>query len=111
MMVKFATQGTEDIYNGVPSPAARKTLPSALHKKAAERLDLIVNTCDLTHLERLTDYHFEALKGDQRDRFSIPINEKYRICFIWTDKEAVNIEIVYYDLLGSTEQALGLENS
>jgi toxin HigB-1 len=94
--VKFATRGTEDIFNGVPSRAARKTLPIGLHKTAADRLDLVVNARDLTPFQRLPGYRFEALKGDRKGQFSIRINEKYRICFAWNDEEAVDIEIVDY---------------
>ena len=38
----------------------------------------------------------EALKGDRKGQHSIRINDRYRICFIWTDSGARDVAIVDY---------------
>jgi toxin HigB-1 len=38
----------------------------------------------------------EPLKADRRGQHSIRINDKYRICFIWTDAGIEKVEIVDY---------------
>jgi proteic killer suppression protein len=38
----------------------------------------------------------EALKGDRRGQYSIRVNEKYRICFVWTPNGPEDVEIVDY---------------
>ena len=38
----------------------------------------------------------EALKGNRVGQHSIRINDQWRICFIWRDGEAHNVEIVDY---------------
>ena len=38
----------------------------------------------------------EALKGDRAGKYSIRINDQYRICFKWNDSGAEAIEIVDY---------------
>ena len=38
----------------------------------------------------------EALKGDRSGQYSIRINDRWRICFHWTDGSADNVEIVDY---------------
>jgi proteic killer suppression protein len=38
----------------------------------------------------------EALKGDRAGRHSIRINDRWRICFVWRDGEAHEVEIVDY---------------
>lgn len=38
----------------------------------------------------------EALKGDRKGQHSIRINGQWRICFIWTDAGAEQVEIVDY---------------
>ena len=38
----------------------------------------------------------EPLKGDRKGQYSIRINDKYRICFIWTDRRIDRVEIVDY---------------
>jgi len=38
----------------------------------------------------------EPLKADRKGQHSIRINEKWRICFVWKEKNAHNVEIVDY---------------
>lgn len=38
----------------------------------------------------------EALKGDRVGQFSIRINDKFRVCFIWTPAGPEDVEIVDY---------------
>lgn len=40
--------------------------------------------------------HLEALKGNRSGRYSIRINDQWRLCFRWTDAGAENVEIVDY---------------
>jgi proteic killer suppression protein len=39
---------------------------------------------------------FEALSGDRRGQHSIRINEQWRVCFVWQDGNATDVEIVDY---------------
>jgi len=38
----------------------------------------------------------EGLKGDRKGQHSIRINDQYRICFVWDDGDAFDVEIVDY---------------
>jgi len=38
----------------------------------------------------------ERLSGDRRERYSIRINDQWRICFRWKDGDALDVEIVDY---------------
>ncbi len=38
----------------------------------------------------------EKLSGDRKGRYSIRINEQYRICFSWKSGDAYRVEIVDY---------------
>ena len=38
----------------------------------------------------------EVLKGDSKGQHSIRINERWRICFVWTRGDAYEVEIVDY---------------
>jgi proteic killer suppression protein len=40
--------------------------------------------------------HLEALKGNRKGQHSIRINDQYRICFVWRDGDAFDVEIVDY---------------
>ena len=41
-------------------------------------------------------HRLEALRGDRRGQHSIRVNDQRRVCFIWTDQGAMEIEIVDY---------------
>lgn len=38
----------------------------------------------------------ETLKGDRKGQHSIRVNDRFRVCFIWTDAGPCNVEIVDY---------------
>ena len=38
----------------------------------------------------------EALKGDRRGQHSIRINDQWRICFVWRNGDAYEVEIADY---------------
>lgn len=38
----------------------------------------------------------EALNRDRKGQHSIRINDQWRVCFVWTDGHARNVEIVDY---------------
>lgn len=38
----------------------------------------------------------EALQGSRKGQHSIRINDQWRVCFIWTDGNATQVEIVDY---------------
>lgn len=38
----------------------------------------------------------EALKGDRKGQMSLRINEQWRLCFVWKNGDAEDVEIVDY---------------
>ena len=40
--------------------------------------------------------HLEALRGDRAGQHGIRINDQWRICFIWRDGDAYEVEIADY---------------
>lgn len=96
MILSFRDQATEDIYNYENSARARKLLPSALFGVAKRKLDQIAWTPGLQDLRKPPGNRLEELQGDRKGQHSIRINEKYRICFRWTDKGACDVEITDY---------------
>ncbi len=51
---------------------------------------------DLNDLKIPPGNRLELLKGDRVGQHSIRINDQYRICFTWSDKGPMNVEICYY---------------
>jgi len=44
----------------------------------------------------LPGLRLENLKGDRAGQHSVRVNDQYRICFVWTDADPNNVEIVDY---------------
>lgn len=40
--------------------------------------------------------HLEALKGDRQGQHSIRVNDRWRLCFKWTEFGIVGVELVDY---------------
>jgi len=51
---------------------------------------------DLIDLRVPPENRLEALKGDRKGQHSICINDQFRICFIWKNIDAYDVEIVDY---------------
>lgn len=96
MIVVFKDQGTEDIFNGENTKAARRTCPESSWKVAARKLDQLDSVTTLDELRVPWGNRLEALTGDRKGQHSIRINEQYRICFIWSDQGPDEVEIADY---------------
>ncbi len=80
------------IFNGQRSPH----LDQAMHPIAYRKLRMLHNSRTINDLRVPPSNHLEKLKGDREGHYSIRINDQYRICFIWRDGDAYNVEIVDY---------------
>jgi proteic killer suppression protein len=96
MILTFKNAGTEDVFNGVDTRYARKACPKSLWKVAARKLEQLDSVVSLNELRIPPGNRLEALTGDRQGQHSIRINERYRICFFWTDAGPENVEIVDY---------------
>ena len=96
MIRSFANAGTEDIFNGKRTKAARKMCPQNLWKIAVRKLDQLDSVTVLNELRVPPGNRFEALYGDRKGQHSIRINDQYRICFRWADARPEDVEIVDY---------------
>lgn len=96
MIVSFKDKGTEDVFNGENTKAARKTCPESLWKIAARKLDQLDSVTTLGELRIPPGNRLEALSGDRKGQHSVRLNEQFRICFAWTDSGPDKVEIVDY---------------
>ncbi len=53
-------------------------------------------TWQLRDLAAVPGNRLEALKGDRKGEHSIRINDQWRICFVWKEGDAFDVEIVDY---------------
>jgi toxin HigB-1 len=92
----FADDATEDIFNGLNSKQARKKLDISLHSIACRKLDMLDAAIDLNDLKVPPANRLDALKGNLKGKYSIRINDQYRIIFIWGIQGPEQVEIIDY---------------
>jgi len=63
---------------------------------AQRKLRQLDIAAELRDLRSPPGNRLEALKGDRQGQYSIRINDQWRICFIWRDGDAYDVEIVDY---------------
>lgn len=96
MIVSFQGDGTEDVFNGRDTRRARRICPASIWSVARRKLDLLDAAAVLEDLAAPPGKRLERLVGDRSEQHSIRINSQYRICFIWTDVGAEQVEITDY---------------
>jgi proteic killer suppression protein len=73
-----------------------KGFPADLTRRAVRKMTMIEYASELNDLRSPPGNHLEPLKGDRLGQHSIRINDQWRICFVWTEAGAEDVEIVDY---------------
>ncbi len=73
-----------------------KGFPPDLVASAFRKLRYLDAAGRLEDLKVPPGNRLEALKGDRRGQHSIRINDQWRICFVWKDGGAEDVEVVDY---------------
>jgi proteic killer suppression protein len=90
MIRSFADRDTRQLFDRIPVSKFQSVERSAFKKLRI--LDAAVNLSDL----RLPSLHLEKLGSDRKGQHSIRVNDQYRICFVWREDGAYEVEIVDY---------------
>jgi proteic killer suppression protein len=88
MILTFADQGSEDVFDGTDSKAARMPCPRQRWSVARRKIDMVLAACRLDVLKVPPANHLKALRGDRSGLWSIRINDQYRVCFRWDGQDA-----------------------
>ena len=92
MIKAFACKETEKIWTGISS----RKLPQSIQNTARRKLRMLNNAQNLRDLRIPPANRLELLHGDRSGQHSIRINGQYRICFVWRQGNAYQVEIVDY---------------
>ena len=92
MINSFKCTESEKIFNGRFSTR----LPQDIQRLAARKLDYLDSAGEFEDLRSPPGNRLEALKDDRAGQHSMRINDQWRICFIWRDNNAYEVEIVDY---------------
>lgn len=92
MIRSFTDKDAEALFGG---RFVRK-LPDDIQRVAQRKLRQIHAAEDLGDLRVPPGNRLEPLKGARAGQHSIRINDQWRVCFVWKDGGAENVEIVDY---------------
>ncbi|MCE2529281.1 MAG: type II toxin-antitoxin system RelE/ParE family toxin [Acidimicrobiia bacterium] len=91
-MKQFRDADTRSLFAG----QRVRRIPPEIRLRARMRLQRVVAAAALTDLRIPPSHRLEALRGDRKGQFSIRINDQWRVCCVWTDQGAMEIEVVDY---------------
>ena len=92
MVQSFANKATEDVFNN----RAPKGLPPSILVRAKSKLRAINIATTVADLRTPPSNRLEKLSGNRAGQYSIRINDQWRICFIWSNNDAFEVEICDY---------------
>jgi proteic killer suppression protein len=92
MIKSFRDKESEKVFNRQLSGK----LPQNIQRVARKKLVILDAAMVLNDLRIPPGNRLEALKGERKGQHSIRINEQWRVCFIWRDGDAYDVEITDY---------------
>lgn len=92
MICSCADVETEKIWSGLRS----RKLPPDIQDRALDKLKMLNRARTLDDLRNPPSNRLHALKEDRAGQHSISINKQWRICFVWKDEHAHDVEITDY---------------
>jgi proteic killer suppression protein len=92
MIASFRDRETEELWRSGKS----RRLPANLERRAFKKLAILNAAITLDNLNVPPGNHLEALRGNRTGQHSIRVNDQYRVCFVWRDGNAFEVEIADY---------------
>jgi proteic killer suppression protein len=92
MIRSFAGRQAELLFNGRFAPR----LPPDVQRIAQRKLRQLHSAERLSDLAAQPGNRLEVLAGARAGQHSIRINDQWRLCFVWADSNAEQVEIVDY---------------
>ncbi len=92
MIIDFYSVEAEIIFTGRKS----RKLPPDIQVVALRKLRYIDSAAKLDDLRTPPGNKLEALQDNRKGQHSIRINDQWRVCFVWDNGNAREVEIVDY---------------
>jgi toxin HigB-1 len=92
MIRSFADERTQSVFHGKCPPG----FPSDILRVARRKVRMIEAARELRDLESPPGNRLHPLFKDRKGQHAIWINRKYRVCFVWRDGDAYEVEITDY---------------
>ena len=91
----FADATTADLFHGRNTKSARR-IPREIWRVAQRKLERVNAAADVSFLADPPANRLEALKGDQKGRHSIRVNDQYRVTFRFEKGAAFDVRVEDY---------------
>lgn len=91
MIKSFNCKDTEKLFNDLDVKRFR-----SFSRSIRLKLEILNAAVSLNSLRVPPGNRLEMLKGDRAGQYSIRVNDQWRICFVWQDGNAHEVEIVDY---------------
>jgi len=92
MIKSFADKASEALFAG----RSHKMIPPDIRRTALRKLLQLNAAAELDFLRVPPGNRLERLKGDRSGQYSIRVNDQWRICFLWREGHAYDVEITDY---------------
>jgi len=89
MIADFRCKETEKIFLGEVTP----DFPQEIQNRVRRKLFMIHAAININDLRQPPGNHLEELQGDRAGQHSIRVNDQWRICFVWLDGSAHQVEL------------------
>ncbi|MFA7282497.1 MAG: type II toxin-antitoxin system RelE/ParE family toxin [Sterolibacterium sp.] len=91
MIQSFKCKETQKLFEG-GQPRRFRAIQGVAERKLAQ----LAAAQTLEFLRSPPGNRLEALKRDRAGQHSIRINDQWRVCFVWTNSDPADVEIVDY---------------
>ena len=89
MIRSFADKRTAGLFDGLRDGS----FPASVLKRARSKLDRINYAVNIDDLRTPPGNRLERLIGDRNGQYSIRVSRGWRICFVWQDGDAFEVEL------------------
>jgi len=91
MIKSFKCKDTEKLFNDIGVKRFR-----SISRTARIKLEVLNAAISLQSLRVPPGNRLEQLKGNRKGQHCIRINDQWRICFVWSEENVFDVEIVDY---------------
>lgn len=93
--MQFAQQDIKLFWEDPVAHPSRR-VPPEVRKALYRKLQMIDAAADISDLRVPPGNRLERLQGNMKGRYSIRVNDQWRVCFTWRNGEAIGVEFCDY---------------
>ena len=96
MIRSFRDGGSEDVFYGRQTKAARRACPESVWRVATRKLDQLDSVVNVAELRIPPNNRLEALKGKRKGTWSVRVSGNWRVTFGFEGPDAYDVNYEDY---------------